>query len=1328
MYIGIANRIFSPFGLSVFSPDQVASLALWLDASQNVFTGGARQFTAADKACFDLGDKTVFEVGDIDAWWAGWVYFDSLGTNRSLFSKYDTGANQREWNIFYQHTSTDIRLVVTGDGGSGATVSVAAGTPSTGQWNFVFAYHDSVNNVIAASLNGGSFTTTAFSAGIFTGTAKAGVGTRFNNGTPGEFHDGRLSRLAMGKSPTGGIAALAETIRDSLYNNAQGKTYAELTASEVTDWGVVWYANCNEGAYDDDLIDNHSTNDGTLLALELLSNTGFETVTQTYGARGFDGSTQYFEHTDDTDFETGDIDFWCAGWVYLDSTAASQVMFGKWLATGDQREWLLLYSSTSSTFRLAVTSDGTTGTQTNLDASIGTPSTGQWYFVVGYHDAASNLVGISVNGGAFATAAYSAGVFAGTGKFAVAAHTGNTSLLDGRLSRLAFGKSPGAGIASLATTIRDALYNSGKGLLYAGLSSSQKTDWGLVEYWNADETTAASSLVGDHAANTISGTGSPTVEADMGPQADFGTWTEVLSGTATINLESVVVDSGTYSARVDGDGSGNVYIRQTVSGAVQGNYYTCSLRSKISGSGGAVILGGTGVTVTASADWQTTTGTNAWGANSLLQIRTNNNTGVCTAYYDTVSLKAAGFLPVNGPSSALVTDSSGNDLHGTLTGFTAAQQIESWRADAGQLVLDVTSNKNHASPINLNTIDAYSTDRPSVFGSGYSLRLNSTQSEYLSIFPHSALAQGTSDRTISCWFKTSTSGSQVSLVDTRQDVTGNGGMLLMINSDGTIRLQWISSGVNSGAAVQVDSASTCTDGAWHHAAGVADRDGNLTLYIDGASTGTPVSISGGASNNIPNTVNYAIGYKAPSGSGLVHFNGLLYDVRIYQSALTSGNISTLNSGGNVSGAAGQWNFSEGPGSGYSLLHTAASSNYENLPATATVAGQAQVTIAGWVKLTALTASSQSLWAEATSSSGFTRINLNVTSTGTVNFGFRESAVDPAGSSAGITTTNVLTNGGWFHLAGVYDSTNDVYRVYINGKSISEDTTARGALGSSTSVGIHIGNVGGGSLYLNGRADSIRVYTTALTADQIMQLAEGSEPTGATGLKGQWDFDDGPFSEPGDGEPILGWQDRKAGKLFQQSTSTKRPTYTLQDADFNSNPSLTFDGTDDLLALADAYLFDTAGTVMIVFKQVTTGDAEDFFASADDATTTKNLAIGQRTAAYGITQNDAGTADTVYGGTTPDTTTHLLTVSTSGTAYTVRLDGVAESLTAGSGTNSGDWFGDTSARDNMTIGARKTSSESNQANVKIAEILVYSEQLTGDDLTNAEAYLIEKYAI
>jgi hypothetical protein len=76
--------------------------------------------------------------------------------------------------------------------------------------------------------------------------------------------------------------------------------------------------------------------------------------------------------------------------------------------------------------------------------------------------------------------------------------------------------------------------------------------------------------------------------------------------------------------------------------------------------------------------------------------------------------------------------------------------------------------------------------------------------------------------------------------------------------------------------------------------------------------------------------------------------------------------------------------------------------------------------------------------------------------------------------------------------------------------------------------------------------------------------------------------------------------------------------------------------------------------------------------------------------------------------------HLVYVS-DGTSYRIYVDGVAESLTVSSGGNFGDWFADTSVRDNLTVGARTTTSTLYYTNGSLSDIAVYNYPLTPDEV-------------
>ncbi|MFC7335957.1 LamG domain-containing protein [Haloferula chungangensis] len=78
-------------------------------------------------------------------------------------------------------------------------------------------------------------------------------------------------------------------------------------------------------------------------------------------------------------------------------------------------------------------------------------------------------------------------------------------------------------------------------------------------------------------------------------------------------------------------------------------------------------------------------------------------------------------------------------------------------------------------------------------------------------------------------------------------------------------------------------------GGWTHFAVVNDGSGNVTTYVDGVATGPATALSG------PFTASafpFSIGGDA-SSQGIEFFNGDIDDVRIYDNALTAGEVAAL---------------------------------------------------------------------------------------------------------------------------------------------------------------------------------------------------------------------------------------------------------------------------------------------------------------------------------------------------------------------------------------------------------------------------------------------------
>ncbi|HYF65179.1 MAG TPA: LamG-like jellyroll fold domain-containing protein, partial [Herpetosiphonaceae bacterium] len=141
------------------------------------------------------------------------------------------------------------------------------------------------------------------------------------------------------------------------------------------------------------------------------------------------------------------------------------------------------------------------------------------------------------------------------------------------------------------------------------------------------------------------------------------------------------------------------------------------------------------------------------------------------------------------------------------------------------------------------------------------------------------------DYTIGAWFKTSASGAEQSILGATQAGTGNHGIYLSLQSNGTLRfLHRFPFGASGGASVT--SSQAYNNGAWHYATAVR-KGSTLTLYVDGASVGT-----GTASSALDKSLDVAIGRLSPT-SAQRYFNGALDEILIVPAAVDSEGAAAL---------------------------------------------------------------------------------------------------------------------------------------------------------------------------------------------------------------------------------------------------------------------------------------------------------------------------------------------------------------------------------------------------------------------------------------------------
>ena len=164
------------------------------------------------------------------------------------------------------------------------------------------------------------------------------------------------------------------------------------------------------------------------------------------------GNEEVLSAADQAGLRMGDIDFTIAGWVRFDALSGGGVI-GKW-ATGSL-EYLVYFDGTN--LRFHVSGDGSNNASVVNGATL---SANTWYFFVAWHDAAGNTINLSVDNGAAASAAHSAGVNAGSAALVLGLNEDGVSYLSGRVDSVSLWK------RLLTASERARLYNSGNGLDY----------------------------------------------------------------------------------------------------------------------------------------------------------------------------------------------------------------------------------------------------------------------------------------------------------------------------------------------------------------------------------------------------------------------------------------------------------------------------------------------------------------------------------------------------------------------------------------------------------------------------------------------------------------------------------------------------------------------------------------------------------------------------------------------------------------------------------------------------------------------------------------------
>ena len=182
----------------------------------------ASQFTLLNSERLGITSMGL-DLGDVDYCVFGWVYLDTAhdgtiickddNTNRSWFLRLG-GVTAVRWGV--------------NTGGTYQFLDSTFGTLSTGTWYFIYADHDSVNNLMRLSVNNNTIETLATDGAGTASTAEFALGgpSDGNLAIGLAFLDGRLQ--SVGTAPS----ILSDANRTSLYNAGVPKGWCQLTAAQ----------------------------------------------------------------------------------------------------------------------------------------------------------------------------------------------------------------------------------------------------------------------------------------------------------------------------------------------------------------------------------------------------------------------------------------------------------------------------------------------------------------------------------------------------------------------------------------------------------------------------------------------------------------------------------------------------------------------------------------------------------------------------------------------------------------------------------------------------------------------------------------------------------------------------------------------------------------------------------------------------------------------------------------------------------------------------------------------------------------------------------------
>jgi len=208
--------------------------------------------------------------------------------------------------------------------------------------------------------------------------------------------------------------------------------------------------------------------------------------------------------------------------------------------------------------------------------------------------------------------------------------------------------------------------------------------------------------------------------------------------------------------------------------------------------------------------------------------------------------------------------------------------------------------------------------------------------------------------------------------------------------------------------------------------------------------------------------------------------------------------------------------------------------------------------------------------------------------------------------------------------------------------------------------------------------------------------------------------------------------------FTQAIEASQATFAANI--LNGYPGILFDGTDDYMKRASAFLTGESGAIFIVSQLVVAGGTDRAFyfgSSAEDSVLQYSQVFvhdhnNSREALQYMRINigDASTLVVLATDTTIVADVPYIHVwRSTGTASKIRINGNEETIDLGGSTVDGDWFADVEDPVNVTLGAKEDTGISVPSNTYIFEVVgVDGVDLSLAKIEELERYFADKYGV